>query len=225
MNYRFEITKPNTTDFRCEIAIGAEQTFQQFHDKIVETLGFDASQMASFFTLDRYGNRVKEISLMEMSMGDGDDEEGTKTLVMDSTTIRDAINAACIELDYVYDFFSNKYLRVEYAGEYVGDSADVLPLCLFCDGELPRQTSVEEAEDWAYDKEEDDYDDSFMEEFGGSDTGSRRRGGKRRNTDDDDYLYDDDGEEDYGYSEDAYGDEYDDFNEHFESLDDYIDKI
>ena len=117
MNYRFEITKPNTTDFRCEIAIGAEQTFQQFHDKIVETLGFDASQMASFFTLDRYGNRVKEISLMEMSMGDGDDEEGTKTLVMDSTTIRDAINAACIELDYVYDFFSNKYLRVEYAGE------------------------------------------------------------------------------------------------------------
>ena len=207
MNYRFEITKPNTTDFRCEIAIGAEQTFQQFHDKIVETLGFDASQMASFFTLDRYGNRVKEISLMEMSMGD------------------DAINAACIELDYVYDFFSNKYLRVEYAGEYVGDSADVLPLCLFCDGELPRQTSVEEAEDWAYDKEEDDYDDSFMEEFGGSDTGSRRRGGKRRNTDDDDYLYDDDGEEDYGYSDDAYGDEYDDFNDHFESLDDYIDKI
>ena len=127
MNYRFELSKPNTTEFRCEIAIGAEQTFQQFHDKIVETLGFDASQMASFFTLDQYGNRVKEISLMDMSTG----EEGEpKTLVMENTTIRDAINAACIELDYVYDYFADKYLRVEYAGEYKG----VVTACAFSGG-------------------------------------------------------------------------------------------
>ena len=180
MNYRFELSKPNTTEFRCEIAIGAEQTFQQFHDKIVETLGFDASQMASFFTLDQYGNRVKEISLMDMSTG----EEGEpKTLVMENTTIRDAINAACIELDYVYDYFADKYLRVEYAGEYKGD-ASALPLCLLCEGEMPRQTSVEEAEDWGFEDEEDvGYDDSFMEEFGGSgmdDEPRRGRRGRRR---------------------------------------------
>ena len=57
MDYRFEISKPDSTDFRCEIAINGEQTFQQLHDKIVETLNFDGSQMASFFTLDKMGNR------------------------------------------------------------------------------------------------------------------------------------------------------------------------
>ncbi len=47
MDYRFEISKPDSNDFRCEIAINGEQTFQQFHDKIVETLGFDEIGRAS----------------------------------------------------------------------------------------------------------------------------------------------------------------------------------
>lgn len=208
MDYRFEISSPNSSDFRCEIAINGEQTFQQFHDKIVETLGYDSSQMASFFTLDKMGNRVKEIALMEMST---EDEEDNDTLVMDVTTIREVVNASCIELEYVYDFFSNKYLKVEYAGEYVGDSADVLPLCVYCDGNIPPQTEYDGNEDWGFDKEGDEYDDSFLEEFGDG----RSRG------EDDDYRYGDDEDD---FREDDYGEEgkYDDS---YESLDDYIDKL
>ena len=134
MNYRFEISLPNSSDFRCEIAISGDQTFQQLHDKIIEVLGYDSSQMASFYTLDKMGNRVKEIALMEMST----DDEEANTLVMDVTLIREIVNASCIELEYVYDFFAIQYLKVEYAGEYIGDSADVLPLCVYCEGELPR---------------------------------------------------------------------------------------
>ena len=74
MDYRFEISLPTSSDFRCEIAVGGEQTFQQFHDKIVETLNYDSSQMASFFTLDRMGNRVKEIALMDMTTEDEENE-------------------------------------------------------------------------------------------------------------------------------------------------------
>ena len=152
MDYRFEISKPDSNDFRCEIAINGEQTFQQLHDKLVETLNFDGSQMASFCTLDKMGNRGKEIALMEMS---ADDEEDNNTLVMDVTTIREVVNASCIELEYVYDFFANQYLKVEYAGEYIGDSADVLPLCVYCEGELPHQTEYDANEDWAFDKDDD----------------------------------------------------------------------
>lgn len=213
MDYRFEISKPDSNDFRCEIAINGEQTFQQFHDKIVETLGFDGSQMASFFTIDKLGERGREIALMEMSAED--EENGT--LVMDVTTIREVVNASCIELEYVYDFFANQYLKVEYAGEYIGDSADILPLCVYCEGNLPHQTEYEPNEDWAYDKDEDDYDDSFMEEFGG---GGRRSRGGGFDDDDDDYRFGDDDDE----YKDEYGDdgEYDD---RYESLDDYIDKL
>lgn len=85
MDYRFEISLPNSSDFRCEIAIGGDQTFQQFHDKIVDVLNYDNSQMASFFTIDKMGNRGKEIALMDMAT----DEEESDTLVMDSTKISD----------------------------------------------------------------------------------------------------------------------------------------
>ena len=212
MDYRFEISLPTSSDFRCEIAVGGEQTFQQFHDKIVETLNYDSSQMASFFTLDRMGNRVKEIALMDMAV----DDEESENLVMDSTKISDIIKPGCLELEYVYDFFSNKYYKVEYAGEYIGDSADVLPLCVYCEGELPHQTEYDVNEDWAFDKDDDEYDDSFMEEFGGS--GRRRRGG---DDDDEDFRF---GDEDDDYRDDSYGDD-DGYDDRYESLDDYIDKL
>ena len=206
MDYRFEISLPNSTEFRCEIAINGDQTFQQLHDKIVETFGYDGSQMASFFTLDKMGTRVKEIALMEMSTDDDDDNN---TLVMDVTMIREVVNASCIELEYVYDFFANKYFRVEYAGEYIGDSADVLPLCVYCEGEIPPQSDFDVNEEWGMEKLDDEYDDSFMDEFG--DSGDRE---------DDDYSFDDDefGSDDEGGSGKGYDDRY-------ESLDDYIDKL
>lgn len=217
MNYRFEISKPDSNDFRCELAISGEQTFQQLHDKIVETLDFDGSQMASFFTLDKMGNRVKEIALMEMS---ADEDDDSNTLVMDVTTIREVVNASCIELEYVYDFFANKYLKVEYAGEYIADSADILPLCVYCDGDMPVQTEYDANEDWSYDKDDDDYDDSFMEEF----EGGKRRSRKGGDDDDEDFRFGDEDDEfrsDYDDGEEG-EDKYDD---RYESLDDYIDKL
>ena len=202
MNYRFEISLPNSSDFRCEIAMGGKQTFQQFHDKIIEVLGYDVSQMASCYTLDRMGNRVKEIALMDMSTED----EETDTLVMDVTEIQEIVNANCIELEYVFDFFNNRYFRVEYAGEYIADSADVLPVCIYCDGDIPEQMEFEGDEKWGFDKPEEEYDDSFMEEF---------------SNDSDDYRDEDD---EFGRDDDEFEDEgrYDD---RYESIDDYIDKL
>lgn len=206
MNYRFEISLPDSSEFRCEIAIAGEQTFQQLHDKIVEALGYDNSQMASFYTLDKLGNRVKEIALMDMSVED----EEADTLVMDSTKIEEIINASCIELEYVYDFFNNKYFKVEYAGEYIADSADVLPVCLYCDGEVPEQMGYDPDGNWDFDKPEEEYDDSFMEEFSndyseGGDFDSEGEG-----------VYED--EDNFGGGRRGYDDRY-------ESIDDYIDKL
>ncbi len=205
MNYRFEISLPDSSEFRCEIAIAGEQTFQQLHDKIVEVLEYDASQMASFYTIDRMGNRGKEIALMDMSA----DEEESGTLVMDSTKIEDVINSECIELEYVYDFFDNKYFRVEYAGEYVADSADILPVCVYCDGDIPEQSSFGSGNEWDFDKSDEEYDDSFMEEF---------------NDYTDEGDFDGEGEDDYGDDEDGFGrgGRYDD---RYESIDDYLDKL
>lgn len=205
MNYRFEISLPDSSEFRCEIAISGDQTFQQLHDKIVEVLEYDGSQMASFYTIDKMGNRVKEIALMDMSAG----EEESDTLVMDATRIEDVVNASCIELEYVYDFFNNRYFKVEYAGEYIADSADILPVCVYCDGDIPEQMSFDSNEDWNFEKSDDDYDNSFMEEFNEYDEGG----------DADDEERDDFEDEDDEFGR---GGKYDD---RYESIDDYIDKL
>lgn len=207
MDYRFEISLPNSSDFRCEIAINGDQTFQQFHDKIIDVLSYDGSQIASFFTLDKMGNRVKEIALMDMST----EEEDSDTLVMDVTMIREIVNANCIELEYVYDFFSNRYFKVEYAGEYIADSADVLPVCLYCEGDIPEQTGYDTNEDWDFEKPAEEYDGSFMDEFS-HDYDDDEDGFK--SSDDEEYRDSDDDE--------SRGGKYDD---KYESLDDYIDKL
>jgi hypothetical protein len=201
MDYKFEISLPNSSDFRCEIAIGSEQTFQQLHDKLVETLGYDNAQMASFFTLDRVGNRTREIALMDMT---GEDEDND-TLVMDSTRICDVVKPGCLELEYVFDFFTNRYFRVEYAGEYVHDSSNTMPACISCTGDIPEQFAYNAGKnDWEFDSPveeyEDTYDNSFMDEFGND-------------------TYDDD----ESTPSRSYGDEYD--GEKYESLDDYIDRL
>jgi len=201
MNYRFEISLPNSSDFRCEIAMNGEQTFQQFHDKIVEALHYDSSQMASFFALDRLGNREQEIALMDMAMEEGE----AKTLIMSDTRICDIVKPGCLELEYVFDFFTDRYFKVEYAGEYTGNAGDQLPVCVYCEGEIPQQFSYdEESGSWDFEKPEEeydgDYDDSFMDEF---DNGG----------------YDDKGQEDDYYDDGDYR------GRRYESLDDYIDKI
>lgn len=201
MDYRFEISLPTSSDFRCEIAVGGEQTFQQFHDKIVETLNYDSSQMASFFTLDRLGNRVKEIALMDMAV----DDEENDNLVMDNVKISDIIKPGCLELEYVYDFFSNKYFKVEYAGEYIRDSSDIMPVCVDCEGDIPEQFAFNDSNtDWTFEKSDEEYegefDDSFMEEFGSSDYDDDDR---PVSSGDDEYFRDD----------------------RYESLDDYIDRL
>lgn len=87
MDYRFEISLPTSSDFRCEIAVGGEQTFQQFHDKIVETLNYDSSQMASFFTLDRDGKPG------ERNCIDGYDRQRTRKMKRSSWTTRKSVTS------------------------------------------------------------------------------------------------------------------------------------
>lgn len=165
MNYKLSITSPEDASFLCEIAINGEQTFQELHDKIIEALNYDGSQMASFFMLDNSKNRSQEISLVEM-----DDNLDEDTLVMDKTTIREVVATNCTELEYVFDFFADRYFSISVDGEYTAPLKQY-PCCLKVKGTIPEQTDFNMEDEWSMEetKEEDDFDDSFMEEFGSDD--------------------------------------------------------
>lgn len=193
--------------------MSGEHTFQQLHDKIVEVLNYDSSQMASFFTIDKMGNRKREIALMDMSMGD----EESDTLVMDHTRISDIIKPGCLELEYVFDFFANRYFRVEYNGEFVHDSSKTLPALISSQGVPPQQFSFDnDRAEWNIDEadEEDDYNG-----------GGLSRSGRGGSDDDYDDSFMDEFENDSFDEEDRFDDDDDYGGGKYESLDDYIDRL
>ena len=71
--YKFRITSDDVEDFLRDIEILSNQTFEQFHYFIVETLEFKQSELASFFICDQKWRRKHEITLMDM----GDDDSFT----------------------------------------------------------------------------------------------------------------------------------------------------
>lgn len=212
MNYRFEISSPEKSDFACEIVVDGDKDFLQFHNKIAEALHFDASKRASFFAIDKEGTRGVEVALMEVPGADA------SVLLMNSTLVTDIINASCLELEYVFDIVENRYLKVEYAGAYRGDTAEI-PFCAYSKGTRPRQSLVVPKRKG---ENLDDLEDSFLKDFG-----SMRAAKSHKYKDDDDFL------ENFGNDEfsDDFSGEFDDElgddtkGDRFDSIDDYIDRL
>ena len=218
MNYKFVLTLPKRDDFKCEIAIDSDQTFDDLSNIIAQVLHFDPANMPVFFTLDDDGNRKREISMF--GFGDADDENSP--LVMSETAIRKVINPSCMEFVYVYDVPLDEYIKIEYDGGYFGDDDEVMPKCLSLTGRIPVIKSLVKA--FINKRGEENLDSLFPNEP------PVERGGR----DNDDDIFD---EVDDIFDEDiddgsTYTDEFDEFGGSnrtpgatFESLDNYLDSM
>jgi len=168
MNFRFDLTFPEDTAFSCGIVLSEKQDFLDFHNKIMEIMNFDTSLMASFFILDELGNRIKEISLVDLSFAD----EDHNTYVMENTSISKIVEKNNFKhFQYVFDMYSDKYFDINYKGEYKGQKFRVYPASLGVLGNIPKQTNIEDDFDFNHTsknakttREEDD----FLDEFGDS---------------------------------------------------------
>lgn len=63
MIYRFKITFEDNEDVYREIEIKSTQTFEDFHNTIIQSVGFDNQHNASFFISDDYWRKGEEITL------------------------------------------------------------------------------------------------------------------------------------------------------------------
>ena len=63
MVYRFKITFEDNEDVYREIEIKSTQTFEDFHNAIVQSIGFDNMHDASFYISDDYYRKGEEIKL------------------------------------------------------------------------------------------------------------------------------------------------------------------
>lgn len=141
MIYRFRITSPENNEFVGEIDINKEQTWLELHNIIQQSVGYDSSQMASFYEIEADGERGREIALFEMNTGDEDDN--INVVAMDVAIIREFSSLKQADFIYVFDFFSDRYFNIKLTAVDLDATAKTYPLCSSIKGEAPTQMIID----------------------------------------------------------------------------------
>ncbi|MDO5105837.1 hypothetical protein [Capnocytophaga sp.] len=166
MIYKFRVILDVKEDVFRDIAIEGEATLEDFHNVIVQSFGFEGSEMASFYLTDDDWNQGEEITLFDLS-------ESGEIRLMEETSIDSVVREEEPKLLYVYDFFSMWTFFVELVEIADTEDTTAYPSLLFAHGSIPAEApeksfiadDFNEFEDEFNDFDMDDEDyDNFREE-------------------------------------------------------------
>ena len=118
--YKFHLVADEQDDFFREIEVKGSLTFRQLHDFLVKNLDLKKDELASFFLVDDFWNRMVEITLIDMAVeAKPDDEEGEaepEIYLMDEVKIERFVKEIGQKLIYEYDFLQLHAFHLELAG-------------------------------------------------------------------------------------------------------------
>ncbi len=138
MIYHFIIISSEEEDFVREILIGADSTFEEFHDAIQDSVDYDKSQLASFFISDEEWGKGQEITLMPMDFANAGDQ-----LLMKDEKLSDHLKQKKDKLIYVFDYFGNRGFFIELMN--IGEGRKLAePKCVNSKGVAPEQIDMAE---------------------------------------------------------------------------------
>jgi hypothetical protein len=166
MLYRFRVILDAEEDVFRDIEIMADNTLEDLHNTILQSFGFDGTEMASFYISDDEWNQGEEISQFDMAEG------GSSIRLMNETTLDDAVSESQTKLIYVYDFLSMWTFLVELAEVAEPDPQMDYPNLMYVHGQLPTSAPEKEFEaepdefgpEFEDDYDVDDYDDLSFDE-------------------------------------------------------------
>lgn len=166
MLYRFRVILDAEDDVFRDIEILSDSTLEDFHNAILQSFGFDGTEMASFYISDDEWNQGEEISQFDMTEG------GSSIRLMNETTLDDVASESQTKLIYVYDFFSMWTFLVELAEIAEPEPGKEYPNLMFVHGQIPtappeKEFKAEEDEFGSESDEDfdvDDYDDLSFDE-------------------------------------------------------------
>jgi hypothetical protein len=130
MVYKFVVLSDEDESFVREFEFLDSQTLLDFHNMIQDELEFDKSQMASFFLATDNWEKEEEFTLFDM---------GTGSSTMEVAVLEDIIFRKNQKLLYVFDFFNERALFVEYTGESKEIDGREYPSCTNSKGVAPKQ--------------------------------------------------------------------------------------
>lgn len=166
--YKFRLLYDEIEGFVRDYEIGAKQTFKDFHDIILQSIkGLDPKELASFYICDRKWNKLKEITLFDMSpdeeSGETDEESDSQYLiakkdVMSEAIISQYINDPHQRIIYEQDFLHLHTFYIELIKSMEGKEGKTYPVCTHSSGEMPKPVNLKD------DDFEDFMDDPDLEE-------------------------------------------------------------
>jgi hypothetical protein len=130
MVYKFVVLSDEDESFVREFDFLDTHTLLDFHNLLQDELEFDKSQMASFFMATDNWEKEEEFTLFDM---------GTGSSTMETAVLEDIIFRKNQKLLYVFDFFNERALFVEYTGETKEVEGRELPICVNSKGVPPKQ--------------------------------------------------------------------------------------
>jgi hypothetical protein len=130
MVYKFVVLSDEDEAFVREFEFLDTHSLLDVHNMIQEELEFDKSQMASFYLGTDNWEKEEEFTLFDM---------GTGSSTMDDATLEDVIFRKNQKLLYVFDFFNDRALFIEYTGESKELDGREYPNCSNSKGIPPKQ--------------------------------------------------------------------------------------
>ncbi len=130
MVYKFVVLSDEDESFVREFEFLDSHSLLDFHNLIQEELEIDKSQMASFYLATDNWEKEEEFTLFDM---------GTGSSTMEDATLDDVIFRKNQKLLYVFDFFNERALFVEYTGEAKEVDSREYPSCTNSKGIPPKQ--------------------------------------------------------------------------------------
>ena len=141
MIYRFRaiLDHENKEDIFRDIEIRKTDTFEDLHNVLTQSFGFDGSEMASFYVSNDDWHQGQEIALFDM----GQNED---IRMMNETIIEDVLDEDNTKLIYIYDFLNMWTFLVEL-GEIVEEAQGTdYPNLLFVCGQVPSEAQEKQFE-------------------------------------------------------------------------------
>lgn len=155
MVHTFRLISHEEEGFVRDFSIRSDQSFFDLHMAIQDELGYDKSQMASFFLSNENWEKDREITLFEMS-----DDPKKESFIMDKVRIGQLVTELKQKILYVFDFFSDRCFYIELIKKDKEDPGTNYPLCIRAKGKIPVQIIMEDNNiDVIASEEFEDYDD------------------------------------------------------------------
>jgi hypothetical protein len=160
MVYKFVVLSDEDESFVREFEFLDSHTLMDFHNMLQDELEFDKSQMASFYMATDNWEKEEEFTLFDM---------GTGSSTMEEAVLEDIIFRKNQKLLYVFDFFNERALFVEYTGESKENSDREYPVCTNSKGVPPKQVIFGRSSRKLYNNivvaEDDDEEDSEVDDL------------------------------------------------------------